>query len=82
MSHLDTAYQLGVKKAEEDFNIELRKAAQGRMPDLSGGGAPPVPGRGAQPVPAPPPQTRPTMPLPQGKLPGHSPSMPPAMPMK
>ena len=27
MSHLDTAYQLGVKKAEADFQAELSKAA-------------------------------------------------------
>lgn len=28
MSHLDTAYQLGMKQAEADFNLELQKAAQ------------------------------------------------------
>lgn len=40
MSHLDTAYQLGVKKAEEDFNIELQKAAQ---PFRPGSSVPPAP---------------------------------------
>jgi hypothetical protein len=41
MSHLDTAYQLGVKKAEQDFNTELRKAAG--VPGSAVPGAPTVP---------------------------------------
>lgn len=40
MSHLDTAYQLGVKKAEEDFQVELSKAAQ---PGSAVPGAPTIP---------------------------------------
>lgn len=54
MSHLDTAYQLGVKQAEEDFKAELQKAAQGavaagtatpppRQPGSAVPGAPTVP---------------------------------------
>lgn len=47
MSHLDTAYQLGVKKAEEDFSIELQKAAQGRMPGMAVPPASPTVGVGS-----------------------------------
>jgi hypothetical protein len=43
MSHLDTAYQLGVKKAEEDFQAELAKSAQGYTPGGTVPGAPTVP---------------------------------------
>lgn len=61
MSHLDTAYQLGIKQAETDFNVELQKAAQGAAVPLAGAKAAPVtpppqmraPG-GAVPPPAPP----------------------------
>ena len=41
MSHLDTAYQLGMKQAEADFQAELNKAAQG--PGSAVPGAPTVP---------------------------------------
>lgn len=37
MAHLDTAYQYGMKQAEEDFNAELQKQAQGAP------GTPPAP---------------------------------------
>jgi hypothetical protein len=43
MSHLDTAYQLGVKQAEVDFQAELDKIAQGRVPGAAVPGAPTVP---------------------------------------
>jgi hypothetical protein len=42
MSHLDTAYQLGMKQAEADFQAELSKAAQGG-PGTAVPGAPTVP---------------------------------------
>jgi hypothetical protein len=42
MSHLDTAYQLGCKQAEADFQAELSKAAQGG-PGSAVPGAPTVP---------------------------------------
>lgn len=62
MSHLDTAYQLGMKQAEADFNEELRKAAQGAVPAPQPQPAPPAGGTpapprapgGAVPPPAPP----------------------------
>jgi hypothetical protein len=76
MSHLDTAYQLGVKKAEEDFQVELNKAAQPMQPGGAVPGAPTVPtpinpqvGKGIQnapPKPVIPPQVR--QPLPQRAL--------------
>lgn len=57
MSHLDTAYQLGVKQAEEDFQVELQKAAQGvgaqRQMTTSKGTAPQPYTPGSTPIPAP-----------------------------
>jgi hypothetical protein len=85
MSHLDTAYQLGVKKAEEDFQAELNKSAQGNLPDLSGGTAPPTPGQGAKPVPAPPVRTQPVTPPPSAtQLPsrGTGTRVPPPVPTR
>lgn len=72
MSHLDTAYQLGVKQAADDFQIELNKAAQG--PGGAVPGAPMVPtpinpqvGKGIHnvpPKPVVPPQVRQPAPVP------------------
>jgi hypothetical protein len=63
MSHLDTAYQLGCKQAEADFQAELSKAA------TNGGAVAPAPPQ-KQPAPAPAPPQRPGTAVPPPAPPG------------
>lgn len=56
MAHLDTAYQQGMKQAEEDFAAELQKHAQGAPPPAPitpQPAQPPIAGRGLPQPPAP-----------------------------
>jgi hypothetical protein len=75
MSHLDTAYSLGVKQAEADFNAELQKAAQGNTLQPS---VPPSTNNVSKSIPV----EQPKVPIltgvqGAGALPGRTPSTPP-----
>jgi hypothetical protein len=78
MSHLDTAYQIGMKQAEVDFEAELQKAA------LQASAPPALNTTGAGTVPTP--QRMDVRPLAgqagAGALPGRSASVPPPQPMR
>ncbi|HUW10308.1 MAG TPA: hypothetical protein VM537_11315 [Anaerolineae bacterium] len=76
MSHLDTAYQIGMKQAEVDFEAELQKAA------LQASAPPPLNTTGQGIVPTP--QRMDVKPMAgqasAGALPGRTPGAPPPPP--
>ena len=74
MSHLDTAYQIGMKQAEVDFSDELSKAAQGGLQ----GTAPPSQNNLNKIVPGGDLRTAPQQPAPRVPLQPRVPTAPPA----